>query len=79
MEMQMAAKDYDEIVAKFDRLPDAAIIPDQAAAQILGMSRWTLKRANPIPQFSLSPRHRGRRVGDIRRLQGAATQQLATA
>jgi hypothetical protein len=68
----MAARDYDQIVANFDRLPGAAIIPDPAAAKVLGMSVWTLKRNNPIPQFALSPRHRGRRVDDIRRLQGVA-------
>ena len=76
---EMAAKDYDAIFFEFDKYPDAAIIPDSVAAKLLGMSPWTLKRSNPIPQYRLSERSRGRRAGDIRRLQAAATHQLAPA
>lgn len=64
----MAATDYNAIVAKLDDLPDMAIIPDLAAAKALGMSVWTLRRNNPVPPYETSPRCRGRRVGDIRKL-----------
>jgi hypothetical protein len=31
-----------EALANFDRLPDDAIVPDRVAAEILGISIWTL-------------------------------------
>jgi hypothetical protein len=61
------ARDFFAIARNFDQLPDGAVIPDCAAAIVLGMSIWTLRRANPTPQIALSPRSRGRRVGDIRK------------
>jgi hypothetical protein len=72
----MPATDYNAIVAQLDDLPDMAIIPDRAAAKALGMSVWTLWRHNPVPAYKTSPRCRGRRVGDIRKLRG--NQQPAT-
>ena len=54
------------LVANFDQLPDDAILNDHAAARILGVSVWTLRRAAPVPKRQISERRYGRRVGDIR-------------
>ena len=64
----MAATDYDAIVAKVDSLPDAAIITDPAAARLMGISIWTLKRNNLVPAIQISIQRKGRRLGDIRKL-----------
>jgi hypothetical protein len=64
----VVSTNYDAIVAAADNLPDAAIIPDQAAAKLLGISVWTLRRNNPVPPIDTSPRRRGRRLGHIRAL-----------
>jgi hypothetical protein len=64
----MPATDHDAIVAAVDKLPDAAIIPDEAAARLMGISVWTLRRNNPVPAINISPRRRGRRLGAIRAL-----------
>jgi hypothetical protein len=73
----MAATNYTAIIDRFDTLPGAAIVPDPVAAMILGMSVWTLRRHNPVPQYQLSPRCRGRRVEDIRALRGVIQQPSA--
>src|SRR5215813_8068088 len=44
------------------RLPDAAILPDCAAALLLGISVWTLRRNNPVPPVQITDRMRGRRL-----------------
>jgi len=62
----VTATDYLAIVKRFDTYPDDAIIPDPAAAIILGTSTWTLRRRNPVPARQISPNRRGRRAGDIR-------------
>jgi hypothetical protein len=56
----------DSLVSNFDKLPDDAILNDHAAARILGVSVWTLRRAAPVPKRQISERRYGRRVGDIR-------------
>jgi hypothetical protein len=56
----------DSLVSNFDQLPDDAILNDHAAARILGVSVWTLRRAAPVPKRQISERRYGRRVGDIR-------------
>jgi hypothetical protein len=61
----------DRVYAKlerFDRLPDDAVIEDYAAAIVLNISYWTLRRNNPVPQRLISGRRSGRRVGDLRKL-----------
>jgi hypothetical protein len=58
--------DADSLVSNFDQLPDDAILNDHAAARILGVSVWTLRRAAPVPKRQISERRYGRRVGDIR-------------
>jgi hypothetical protein len=50
----------------FDNLPNDAIVPDKVAAELLGVSIWTLRRNNPVPAIQVSERRRGRRAGDIR-------------
>jgi hypothetical protein len=69
----MVARDYDAIVAKFDQLPDAAVIPDMAAAMVLGMHYMTLRKRNPVPQIKVTAAMSGRRVGDIRKLTRGAS------
>ncbi|MBO0755439.1 MAG: hypothetical protein J2P54_06230 [Bradyrhizobiaceae bacterium] len=73
----MAAVDYAAIVEGADELPDAAIIPDPAAAMLMGISIWTLRRRNPVPPIQITPFRRGRRMGDIRRL-GRSAQPVTT-
>ena len=68
----MQSTDYKAIVAQADELPDTAIIRDRVAAELLGISVWTLKRNNPVPPIKMSPRYTGRRMGDIRALGQAA-------
>jgi len=62
----MSPIDYSAIVARFDQLPDDAIVPDPAAAKVLGTSVWTLRRHNIVPPIEITSRRRGRRAGDIR-------------
>jgi hypothetical protein len=54
-------------LARFDRLPDDAVVDDHVAAAVLNMSVDTLRRNNPVPQRRLSDRRMGRRVGDLRK------------
>jgi len=64
----MRAIDLYARLAAFDRLPDAAIVPDAVAAAVLGISEDTLKRNNPVPWRQVSERRGGRCAGDIRAL-----------
>jgi hypothetical protein len=61
-----ANANYLAMIARADRLPDAAILPDPAAALLMGISIWTLRRNNPVPAVQITARCRGRRLGDIR-------------
>ena len=56
------------ILGRFDQLPVDAVVDDQVAAALLGLSVATLRRDNPVPEKRLSRRRIGRRVGDLRRL-----------
>jgi hypothetical protein len=55
-------------IDRFAAMPDDAVVLDPEAAAVLRISVWTLKRHDPVPPIDLSPRRRGRRVGDLRRL-----------
>jgi hypothetical protein len=55
-----------EKIAAFDSLPDDAVVLDPIAAELLGISVWTLRRNNTVPARQISQRRRGRRAGDIR-------------
>jgi hypothetical protein len=62
----MKARDIKGIVENFDRLPDDAIIPKKAAAQLLGVSQWTLDRSKILRFIQISEKFIGARAGDIR-------------
>jgi hypothetical protein len=64
----MKARDNFEYVKRVNDLPDDAIVPDAAAAILLGISYTTLRRVNPVPRIQISERLGGRRLGDIRAL-----------
>jgi len=53
-----------EILARFDQLPDDAIIPTEVTALIHGVSPRTLRRT--YPSVKLSPNRKGQRVGTLR-------------
>ena len=61
------------LIERADRLPDAAILPDRAAALLLGISVWTLRWNNPVPPVQITARMRGRKLSDIHQL--TATKQ----
>jgi hypothetical protein len=63
-----ADTNYFAMIARADMLPDAAILPDPAAALLVGISVWTLRRNNPEPAVQITPCRRGRRLGDMRAL-----------
>ena len=56
-------------LAIFDELPNDALVTDEVAATVLGVSLCTVKydRTN-LPRRQISERRHGRRVGDIRAL-----------
>jgi hypothetical protein len=60
--------DVAKIIREFDSYPDAKIIPDLAAAALLGIDIATLNRTNVVPRINISDRRKGRRVGDLRAL-----------
>lgn len=72
MRLKGTEKSY-ALIARVGQLPDEAIMPDSVAAMLLGISIWTLRRENPVPAVQVTPRRRGRRLGDIRRFGLKAT------
>jgi hypothetical protein len=64
----MKARDIQAILKRVPELPDEAIIPDPAAAILVGMSESSLRRTNPVPKIKTGPRTGGRNLGDIRAL-----------
>ena len=63
----MARNPFD-VVARFDALPDDAIIGPKPAALILNTTDRQLRRNPPIARRQISERNVGFRVGDIRAL-----------
>jgi hypothetical protein len=64
-------------LAKFDRLPDDAVVGDPVVAALMNMSPETFRRSTELhklmPRKQFSKRRGGRRVGDIRAvIRGAA-------
>lgn len=59
-------RDYKEIAARASFLPDDALILDGAAALLLGVSVFTLRRHDIVPPIQVSDRCRCRKLGDIR-------------
>lgn len=66
MRLKGKEKSY-ALIERVGQLPDEAILPDSVAAMLLGVSIWTLRRENPVAPVQVTPRCRGRRLGDIRR------------
>lgn len=67
------AIDIAGILARFDQLPDDALVPDKVAAPVLGMSYHTLRKLNPVPAIKNGTARSFRRVGDIRARVRSAT------
>jgi hypothetical protein len=62
------ARDPYDVVARFDKLPDDAIIGAKPTAIILNTTDRQLRRDPPIARRQISERNVGFRVGDIRAL-----------
>jgi hypothetical protein len=62
------ARDPFDVVARFDALPNDAIIGPKATAIILNTTDRHMRRDPPIPRRQISERNVGFRVGDIRAL-----------
>ncbi|MBO0739071.1 MAG: hypothetical protein J2P48_21390 [Alphaproteobacteria bacterium] len=59
------AIDCAAILARFPQMPDDALVPDKAAAALLGISYHTLRKLNPMPPVMVGAR-KFRRAGAIR-------------
>lgn len=59
-------RDYKQMAARAADLPDDSLVLDRAAALLLGIHVDTLRRLNLVPAVEITPRTRGRRLGDIR-------------
>ena len=57
-----------EALARFNVLPDDAVLPSQVTAIILGVSERTVRYHPNLPRVQISRARYGQRVGDIRKL-----------
>jgi hypothetical protein len=57
-----------EALARFNVLPDDAVLPSQVTAIILGVSERTIRYHPNLPRVQISRGRYGQRVGDIRKL-----------
>jgi hypothetical protein len=57
-----------EALARFNVLPDDAVLPSQVTAIILGVSERTIRYHPYLPRVQISRGRYGQRVGDIRKL-----------
>jgi hypothetical protein len=62
------ANDLHEALARFNVLPDDAVLPSQVTAIILGVSERTIRYHPNLPRVQISRGRYGQRVGDIRKL-----------
>lgn len=62
------ANDLHEALARFNVLPDDAVLPSQVTAIILGVSERTVRYHPHLPRVQISRGRYGQRVADIRRL-----------
>jgi hypothetical protein len=60
--------DIHETLARFNVLPDDAVLPSQVTAIILGVSERTIRYHQHLPRVQISRGRYGQRVGDIRKL-----------
>ena len=59
------ANDLHEALARFNVLPDDAVLPSQVTAIILGVSERTVRYHPNLPRVQISRARYGQRVGDI--------------
>jgi hypothetical protein len=57
-----------EALARFDAMPDDAIVPTRLTAIILGVSERTIRYHPNLPRVQISRSRYGQRVRDIRKL-----------
>jgi hypothetical protein len=62
------ANEIHEALARFNVLPDDAVLPSQITAIILGVSERTIRYHPQLPRVQVSRGRYGQRVGDIRKL-----------
>jgi hypothetical protein len=62
------ANDLHEALARFNVLPDDAVLPSQVTAIILGVSERTIRYHPNLPRVQIWRGRYGQRVGDIRKL-----------
>lgn len=62
------ANDLHEALARFNVLPDDAVLPSQVTAIILGVSERTIRYHPNLPRIQISRGRYGQRVGDVRKL-----------
>jgi hypothetical protein len=62
------ANDLHETLARFDAMPDDAILPTRVTAIILGVSERTVRYHPHLPRVRISLQRYGQRVRDIRKL-----------
>jgi hypothetical protein len=68
-----------EIVGRFDKLPDDAVVPTEVTAAVLGLCTKSVRDNPELPKRWVSPKRYGQSVRDIRRLvrNGIAEQDRA--
>jgi hypothetical protein len=57
-----------EIVGRFDKLPDDAVVPTEVTAAVLGLCTKSVRDNPELPKRWVSPKRYGQSVRDIRRL-----------
>jgi hypothetical protein len=62
------ANDLYEALARFNALPDDAVLPSQVTAIILGVSERSVRYHPNLPRVQITRQRYGQRVGDIRKL-----------
>jgi hypothetical protein len=62
------ANDLHEALARFNVMPDDAVLPSQVTAIILGVSERTIRYHPNLPRVQISRGRYGQRVADIRKL-----------
>lgn len=68
LEVPIMSSDLHEALARFNVLPDDAVLPSQVTAIILGVSERTIRYHPNLPRIQISRGRYGQRVGDIRKL-----------
>jgi hypothetical protein len=62
-----------EIVGRFDKLPDDAVVPTEVTAAVLGLCAKSVRDNPELPKRWVSPKRYGQSVRDIRRLVRSAS------